>query len=243
MKLFFTGTRGEIEEESPRHKYHSSLVIEEKGVRLLIDIGSRHPEALYGQINTFDAILITHAHPDHYLWTVTEDGQIKAPVYLTEISLDYSRNRPANPVVIKPEDMFRIGHFEITAYNVIHSLRCPAVCFKISGLQKCLVYAPDILDTVQPKEKVFSDIEMLVSDGSSFDINLVRSRDGRLFGHAMIKTIINWCRNYNIKKLAVTHCGKQIVGGDEEEIINKIEEFAGNNVNVVVAFDGMTLNM
>ncbi len=39
MKLTFLGTKGYIEESSGRHKYHSSLLTEYRGFRLLIDHG------------------------------------------------------------------------------------------------------------------------------------------------------------------------------------------------------------
>jgi ribonuclease BN (tRNA processing enzyme) len=243
MKLFFAGTCGEIEEQTIRHKYHSSLIVKENGSSFLIDLGTKHSETLYDKINEFDGILVTHAHPDHYLWTIVPDGSISIPVYLTGITLSYGKNKPANYRLINPGKTFEIGHFKITAFDVIHSIRCPAVCFKIKGSQKQLVYAPDIVDTGQPKEIVFNDTDILVADGSSFDINLVRKRDGKLFGHATIKTIINWCRKYGIKKLIITHCGKQIVGGNEEEISGKILDFANGEISVDIAFDGMEIEV
>lgn len=243
MKLIFAGTRGEIEEENEKHKYHSSLILEESNCSILIDIGVKHSEKLYSQINSFDAILITHAHPDHYLWTTIKDNFITVPVYLTFDTLNYSNNKPLNFRIFEAQVKFKIKHFEIAAFDVIHSLRCPAVCFKIKGLEKQVLYAPDILDTAQPKDVVFSNIDVLIADGSSFDINLVRNRDGKLFGHAMIKTIINWCKKYNVKQLIITHCGKQIVSGNEEELFKKILNIAENKLKVLIAFDGMELEI
>ncbi len=242
MKLFFAGTRGEIEEENKRHKYHSSLIINEKKLSILIDIGIKHSEDLYNKVNQLDAVMITHAHPDHYLWTIKADDHLKALVYLTENTLLYSKYKPKNYKVIFPDKPFFIGHFEITAYDVIHSLRCPAVCYKIKGENSQIIYAPDILDTVSPKELVFKGVDLLVADGSSYNVSLVRKRDGNLFGHAMIKTIINWCKKYYIKNLIITHCGKQIVSGNEEEIYKNILEIADNIVNVIIAYDGMEIN-
>ena len=64
MKLVFLGTKGEIEESTPKHKYHSSLLIISKEAKLLVDYGMLRKYSLE-KIQP-DAILITHAHPDHY---------------------------------------------------------------------------------------------------------------------------------------------------------------------------------
>lgn len=237
MKLEFPGTRGEIEEKSIKHKYHSSLIIREKNANILIDLGEKYSPYLEKEINNLDGILITHAHPDHYIWTIKEKDNIEIPVYLTDITLNYGRYRPKVFNIIEPDNKFLIKELTIKAYKVIHSLRCPAIGYKIAN-GKNIVYAPDIVDFKKDKENVFKNVDILVADGSSLNINMVRRRDGKLFGHAMVKTIIGWCKKYNIKELIITHCGKQIVLMDEKELVNKIYEYSENKVNVTVAYDG-----
>ncbi|MBM3708990.1 MAG: hypothetical protein FJW61_01010 [Actinobacteria bacterium] len=242
MKLFFPGTKGEIEEESPKHKFHSSLVVQYLNTGILMDFGEKHSPTLNSLIKKFDALLITHAHPDHYIWTVKENEKIKIPVYLTDITLNYGKNKPLNTVIIEDGKQFVIKDLKITPFNVIHSLRCPAVCFKIEG-SSTILYAPDILDTEQSKKDVFSGVDILVADGSSIDVNLVRRKEDKLFGHAMVKTIINWCLKFNIHELIVTHCGKQIVTSDEKEVMNKIFKFTELKINVIIAYDGFEINV
>ncbi len=242
MHLKFPGTKGEIEENSAKHKYHSSLIIEQTDVRILLDFGEKHSPELESFVNNFNAILITHAHPDHYIWTIKEQTGITIPVYLTQIALDYSNYKPLNYKIISAGKSFNIKGLLITPYDVIHSLRCPAVCFKIKG-DKTIIYAPDILDTVEPKEKVFENVDLLIADGSSVNVNLVRRKEDKLFGHAMVKTIIGWCKKYSIKNLIITHCGKQIVTSDEKIIENKLNEYSENKVNFIIAYDGMELDI
>ena len=85
MRLFFPGTKGEIEEESPEHRFHSSLLIYHKNTRLVIDLGEKHSPELGGNLKKFDSMLITHAHPDHYIWTKRQENTISIPVYLMGI--------------------------------------------------------------------------------------------------------------------------------------------------------------
>ena len=74
MIIEFPGTKGEIEEASSSHKYHSSLIVKEKTTTALIDFGVKYNPRLIREINDFSYLLITHAHPDHYIWTVEEES-------------------------------------------------------------------------------------------------------------------------------------------------------------------------
>lgn len=242
MIIEFPGTRGEIEESSPRHKYHSSLIVRGKSTGLLVDFGTKHNPGLAKIINSFNFILITHAHPDHYIWTLEEKNCITAPVYMTPETFNYGRNKPLNYRIIKSGREYILNDLKITAYKVTHSIKCPAVAYKIKG-DKTIIYAPDILDFNEDKVILLRDIDLMVADGSSLNINMVRRKDDKLFGHTMIKTIIGWCKKYNVKNLIITHCGKQVVTMKEDELMEKIKEYSEELVNVRVAYDGLKLKI
>ncbi len=242
MRLIFPGTKGEIEEENPEHRFHSNLIIDYKNTRLLIDLGEKYSSSLEGRLNDFYALLITHAHPDHYIWTKKAENSIKIPVYLTLETLNYSSNRPENFKVIKVGEEFNINELYICAYDVIHSIRCPAICYRIRG-DKNVIYAPDILDTVKSKEEVFKGADILIADGSSINVNMVRRKGDMLFGHAMIKTIFGWCKKYNIQKLFITHCGRQIVTGTKEEIKDMLLKYSEGIVDWNIAYDGYEVDV
>ena len=242
MIIEFPGTKGEIEESSTEHKYHSSLIIRYKKTSALIDFGIKYNPQLINKINDFDFILITHAHPDHYIWTLEDENRINIPVYLTKITLDYGKYKPVNYRIIEYGREYRLKNMQITAYKVIHSLRCPAVGYKIKG-DKTIIYAPDIVDFEEDKGVVFKDVDLLIADGSSLNINMVRRKDDKLYGHTRVKTIIEWCKKYNIDSLIVTHCGKQIVTMDKKELAGRLEEYTEGKINVTVANDDYRMEL
>ena len=228
-RLVFLGTKGEIEESSPKHKYHSSLLIILNEARLLIDYGVLRKYSL--EDIKPDAILITHAHPDHYAW-LEEDIKTEIPVYLTEETLAYGKFMPENSKIIKPGEKFKIEPFKCVPYRVLHSLRCPTVGHKIETPGKTLIYNPDLVDIVD-KESILEDVGYYIGDGSSIRVNLVRRRGDQLFGHARITTQINWCRKHGISNIIFTHLGK--------ETMEKEREFREEHAEAILAYDGMEL--
>ncbi len=242
MIIEFPGTKGEIEESSTKHKYHSSLIVRYKCTNILIDFGMKYNPKLINEIKKFDFILITHAHPDHYIWTLKQEDTINVPVYLTRDTLDYSKNKPGNYRIIETGRKYNLKDLEISAHKVMHSLNCPAVGYKIRG-DRTIIYAPDILDFEEDKRAILKDIDLLVADGSSLNINMVRRKNNRLFGHTRIKTIIGWCKKYGISKLVITHCGKQIVTMDGKELADRLKQYSEGKVDVVMAYDGYSIKL
>ena len=229
-RLIFLGTKGEIEEETPRHQYHSSLLIEVDDFRLLIDYGLKHRYTLE-EIKP-EALLITHAHPDHYSWLELEI-KTEVPVYLTEETLKYGKYKPDNYKVISLYESYNLNSLEIIPYPVLHSIRCPAVGFRIKiSPRQTLVYNPDLVDILE-KDRVLAGIDWYIGDGSSLKSNLVRRKGEQFFGHTRITTQINWCKKYQIKNIVFTHLGK--------EVIEKEEEFAQDHPDVILAYDNMEL--
>ena len=108
---------------------------------------------------------------------------------------------------------------------------------RIEG-DKNIIYSPDLIDIEAGKETAFSGLDYLVADGSSVFTNMVRNKDGRLYGHTTIKTVINWCKKYRIKNLIITHCGKQIVTMNKKDLDKRIGEYSKGMVKVKIAYDG-----
>ena len=88
---------------------------------------------LESKIDDLEAIIITHAHEDHYGALLTLWPRLRAPVYCTPFTAGmleakrYSeRNAPDIPLTIfKAGEKFPVGQFEIEALNVTHSIPEP----------------------------------------------------------------------------------------------------------------------
>ena len=230
-KLIFLGTKGEIEESTEEHKYHSSLLVTSGETRMLIDYGLLRKYTL--EELEPEVILITHAHPDHYAW-LYEEVKTEIPVYLTQETLDYGRFKTENARVIRPGEEFSVGSFRCIGYRVVHSIRCPAVGFKVKVANMTFTYNPDLV-YIPDKEEVLKDVDLYIGDGSSISRNLVRKRGSTLIGHTRITTQINWCKTYRIDSVYFTHLGK--------ETIEREREFTENHPEAVLACDGMELEL
>lgn len=228
MRLKFLGTKGEIEEEAPKHKYNSSLLIEEKGFKLLIDHGLiSHPLSLIKP----KAIIITHGHPDHFIW-LKKDEEFQRKIYVTAETKQVTKYQK-NFEIIEKNKWFLIGPFKILAFPVVHSLLSPAVGFKIKNSQT-IIYNSDLI--VPEDKSVLENIDLFVGDGSSFKSNLVRRKGNKLFGHTRMTTQINWCKNYKIKKIIFTHFGKEALEIGDEELRKKLKQ---EEIEIKIAYDGM----
>ena len=208
VRITFLGTRAEVEEQSEEHFYHSSLliqVLEPDPFRLVIDYGRLHAYDL--SILKPDAILITHAHPDHYIWTVQE-ARYAVPVFLSRETLEYGQFAPIDPHFFSPYRWFNLASLWILPYRVMHSIHCPAVGFKIQlPDQQTIIYNPDLVDIIA-KAHILTDVDYYIGDGSTIHTNLVRRQGELFFGHARITTQLNWCKKHNIPNIIFTHIGK-----------------------------------
>ena len=233
VRLTFLGTRAEIEEKTENHYYHSSLLLQvfnPISFRLMIDYGYIHSYDL--SMLKPDAILITHAHPDHYIWSV-EEANNAIPVYLTAETLKYGKFSPINHHTFCPYQWFSLGPFDILPYRVLHSINCPAVGFKIKlPDKKMLVYNPDLVDIIG-KEKILNNVNYYIGDGSTVDVNLVRRKGENLYGHTRIPTQINWCKKFGVDNIIFTHVGK--------DTINKEVYFSEKYPDAILAYDEMKI--
>ncbi len=235
MKLTFLGTRGEIEARTSRHRMHSSLMVSYRGSEVMVDCGADW----LGQTNDLrpKAIFVTHGHPDH-AWGLK--GGAPCPVYAPEetwrLIQDYAvRDR----YVVEHRRAVEVRGMVVEAFPVEHSVRAPAVGYRISGGRATIFYVPDVV-YIHDREQALKGAKLYVGDGATVVRSMVRKRGGTLFGHTPIRTQLTWCQKEGVPRAIFTHCGTELVAGDEPSLVARIEEMARERgVRATIAHDGM----
>lgn len=235
MKLTFLGTRGEIEARTRRHNIHSSLMVSYRGKKVMVDCGADW----LGRLDELKpkAIAITHAHPDH-AWGLKEGAP--CPVYATKEAWRLMEGYGIGERrMVEHRSAAGIEGMIFEAFPVEHSIRAPAVGYRISAGGATMFYAPDVV-YIHDRGRALAGAKLYVGDGATVTRSMVRKRDGALIGHAPIQTQLTWCQKEGVPRASFTHCGTELVIGDEKNLIAKIDEMARKRgVRVEVAHDGM----
>jgi ribonuclease BN (tRNA processing enzyme) len=237
MKLTFLGTRGEIEARTPRHRMHSALLISYRGVAVMIDcgldwlgkIGRLHPSA----------IILTHAHPDH-AWGLKSGAP--CPVHAPQRTWRTLQGcKIENRRLIKERVPTEICGIIFEAFAVEHSIIAPAVGYRVSADRASIFYGPDLV-LIHNRVSALKDVRVYIGDGATLTRSLVRKRRDTLIGHASVRTQLEWCARAGVPRAIITHCGSEIVTGDERKLAAKIRSMASERgLEGSIAHDGMEL--
>src|SRR5699024_5518609 len=122
---------GYIDVTACRHKRHTSTLITYKQTRLLIDCGLDWLTKINYLKKKYkpSALFITHAHPDH-AWGLKNGAP--CPVYATKESWQIMANYPIEQKhVVNSRKKVLIGDITIETFPVVHSIRAPAVGYRI----------------------------------------------------------------------------------------------------------------
>lgn len=239
MHIQFLGTRGGIKIRSDVHHNHTSTLIKFGRKSILIDAGTDWSS----KIKTFDvdAILITHAHPDHV--GALEQGA-PCPVYATQAVWDAIEHWPIKEqFLVADQQEFSIGSFNITPYAVEHSLRAPATGYRISAGKHTVFHAGDLVK-IYKRHAALHNVDLYIGDGANLTRPIVRIRDHYRMGHASMKQQLAWCKDERVPSAVFTHCGSQIVRSDYQHLQECLAELGEKvGVQATLAYDGMVMRI
>jgi phosphoribosyl 1,2-cyclic phosphodiesterase len=241
VKLVFLGTRGEMEARTPLHRMHTSLLVAYRGARVMIDAGDDWREELWRLQPRPHAIVVTHAHPDH-AWGL-QDGA-PAPVHATDDAWALMRSYPIEPALrhrVEAREPFQVGDITFEAFPVEHSIRAPAVAYRITAGRVTVFYGPDLV-YINHRADALRGCRLYIGDGATLTESFVRRRGKTLIGHAPVRTQLTWCQKEGVGRAIISHCGREIVEGDRSELEARLRAMAEER-GVIAAFahDGLEL--
>jgi phosphoribosyl 1,2-cyclic phosphodiesterase len=239
IALTFLGTRGETAIRSRRHRRHSALLVQYNKARILIDCGADWRGQLRAVAPT--AIVLTHAHADHAAGLA--EGA-PCPVYATRTThrlLSRFPTRDRRVITLWRPIMIDGVRFE--AVPVQHSIRAPAVGFRVSWKAGCFFYVPDVA-RLPRVSRALRGVGLYIGDGATVRRSMVRMRNRKSIGHAPIATQLDWCAKANVPAAIFTHCGSPIVRGNAR-LMNRLIRTLGNErgIDARIAQDGERLSL
>jgi len=239
MQLTFLGTRGEIDARTRRHRMHTSLLVSYRNARVMIDCGLDW----LGKIERLgpSAIVLTHAHPDH-AWGLRNGAP--CPVHAPEKtwkSLQHFAVKDRR--VIKERMPKKICGITFEAFPVEHSILAPAVGYRVTAGGARIFYSPDLV-FIHERAAALKGVEIYIGDGATVTQSFIRRRGKILIGHTPVRTQLTWCEKEGVDRAIITHCGSEIVTGDERQMMAKLRAMGTERgVEVKVAYDGMKLTL
>ena len=145
--------------------------------------------------------------------------------------------------VIKERVPTKIYGITFEAFPVEHSILSPAVGYRVSAGRACIFYAPDLI-FIHERSAALKGVQIYIGDGATVTQPFIRKRGKALIGHSPVRTQLTWCQKEGVSRAIITHCGSEIVTGDQRELSAKIRAMAAERrVDVRIAYDGMKVKL
>jgi phosphoribosyl 1,2-cyclic phosphodiesterase len=187
------------------------------------------------------AIVLTHAHADHAFGLARGAA---CPVYATSETWALIARFPIEDRrIVRPGAPFDVGGVTFEAFEVHHSLRAPAVGYRIGAGPARAFYVPDVA-AIERRRAALRGVDLYIGDGATIARSMVRMRGGTPIGHAPIAAQLGWCKAEAVARAIFTHCGSGIVKAATRAVEARIREMgAAAGVAARVAYDGLTISL
>lgn len=171
MRLTFLGTKGYIKPRSKRYEMHTCMMVSHGGKRVLIDYGESWRKKIF-KLRPHQ-IVLTHAHPDHaYGLDEGAPCTVWAPKQTWRLINDFPIEKRQRKIIPLRKPI-KIAGITFEAFDVIHSLKCPAVGYRITAGKVSVFYVPDII-WIHRQAKALKGIRLYIGDGATVQRNMVR---------------------------------------------------------------------
>ena len=237
IELIFIGTRGNTEERTRRHRRHSALLVHYGESSVMIDCGADWLRSVVSLSPS--AIVVTHGHPDHAQGLAYG---APCPVFATVETWALLDAYPiADKRIVPVNEPFRVGGLRFEAFPVAHSVRAPAVGYRISRGRTSFFYIPDVV-AINDRRRALEGVTLYIGDGATIARPMVRRRPAALIGHTPVRTQLGWCEKEGVHSAIFTHCGSEIVTGDAR-YLNRLVKRLGEERGIAarIAYDGLRL--
>ena len=186
-------------------------------------------------------VINTHAHPDH-AWGLKRGAP--CPVYAPEKTWHELQHYPIKDRhVIEERAPTKICGITFEAFPVEHSILSPTVGYRVSAGRARIFYAPDLI-FIHDRGAALKGVQVYIGDGATMTRTFIRRRGKALIGHSPVRTQLTWCQKEGVHRAIITHCGSEIVTGDERKIFANLRAIATERgVDVRIAYDGMKVTL
>jgi len=157
-----------------------------------------------------------------------------------ESAVQLAYSRPTKDAGAKTDhDWWR--RFE--AFSAAHSIRAPAVGYRVSAGGSRFFYIPDVV-AIRDRRRALQGVDLYVGDGATIKRPLVRRRERALIGHSSIRAQLDWCKKERIAIAVFTHCGTEIVTADARQVSRVVRRLGvARGVDARIARDGLRLTV
>lgn len=115
----------------------------------------------------------------------------------------------------------------------------PAVGYRVTAGRAAIFYVPDVV-YIHERSDALEGVSLYIGDGATLTRSMVRKRGSNLIGQTPIRTQLTWCEKESVAEAVITHCGSEIVTGDERSLGAKVRAMGRERgVDVQIAYDGM----